>query len=191
MQPSASEREKDQDMELVPYDPQWPRQFEAEAARVRSALGRLACRIDHNGSTAIPGISAKPVIDIQVSVESLQPLTPFRDRLAPLGYVHVPHADDAFCPFFHRPASWPHTHHVHLVKAGSDEERRTLAFRDYLRAHADAAREYERLKLKLAAEFQSDRAAEREAYALAKSGFVERIVALALAAGFPADVERH
>ena len=103
---------------IVDYDPLWPLDFEAERRRIAAALGDLAVRIEHNGSTAVPGLAAKPIIDIQVSVPSLQPLAPFVDTLGSLGYVHVPHADDSFCPFFHRPAAWPHTHHVHLVRAG-------------------------------------------------------------------------
>src|SRR5690349_19436789 len=120
--------------------------FAAERERLTAALGGLAMRIEHNGSTSVPGLAAKPIIDIQISVVALTPLSPLVDSLAPLGYVHVPHPDDAFCPFLHRPATWPHSHHVHLVEAGGLEERRTLAFRDYLRAHAAAAREYEQLK---------------------------------------------
>jgi len=172
-------------IEVVAYDARWPAAFEAEALRLRGALGSLALRIDHNGSTAVPGLAAKPVIDIQVSVAALQPLAPYRDRLAPLGYIHVPHVDDAFCPFFHRPAEWPHTHHVHLVAAGSEEERRTLAFRDYLRDDAAARREYEALKRKLAGALTGDSAESREHYAMAKSELVERMIAAAFAAGYP------
>ena len=171
-------------IDILPYDPQWPLAFEAEAARLRVALGAIALRIDHNGSTAVPGLAAKPVIDIQISVAALQPMASYRDRLTAAGYVHVPHADDAFCPFFHRPAEWPHTHHVHVVQAGGLEERRTLAFRDYLREHADAAREYEALKRTIAGRLSAD-AASREAYASAKTDFVERIVAAALEARYP------
>jgi len=134
----------EQTLEVVPYDPGWPAAFEAEAVRLRAALGPLALRIDHNGSTSIPGLAAKPIIDIQVSVAALQPLAAHRERLETAGYVHVPHPDDSFCPFFHRPLEWPHSHHVHLVQAGGVEERRTLAFRDYLRDHNAAAGEYER-----------------------------------------------
>jgi GrpB-like predicted nucleotidyltransferase (UPF0157 family) len=172
-------------IEIVPYDLRWPAVFETEADRLRGALGPLALRIDHNGSTAVPGLAAKPIIDIQVSVASLQPLAPYRDRLASIGYVHAPHADDVFCPFFHRPAGWPHTHHVHLVRSGSEEERRTLAFRDYLRDHAAARDEYEALKRKLACEFTADSAESREGYAIAKSELVERLIAAAFAAGYP------
>jgi GrpB-like predicted nucleotidyltransferase (UPF0157 family) len=172
-------------IELVPYDPCWPRAFEQEAARLRSALGSLALRIDHNGSTAVPGLAAKPVIDIQISVAALQPIDPYRDRLASIGYVHVAHADDAFCPFFHRPAEWPHTHHVHVVEAAGLEEQRTLAFRDYLREHPEAAHEYEALKRALAAEHWRAGGPSRDAYASAKTAFVERIVAAAFAGGYP------
>ena len=165
---------------IVDYDPGWPAMFEAERARLAVAMGELAIRIDHHGSTAVPGLAAKPIIDIQISVASLEPLTPLVARLTPFGYVHVPHPDDAFCPFLHRPPAWPHTHHVHLVQAGGPEERRTLAFRDYLRAHADAAREYERLKRELAARTDAGDPVSRERYAMAKSEFVERIIELAV-----------
>jgi len=127
-------------IEIVAYDSEWTLQFEAEAARIRTALRETALRIDHNGSTSIPGMRAKAVIDIQISVAKLQPLATFGDPLGTIGYHHVPHPDDAFCPFFHRPADWPHTHHVHVVEHGGIEERRTLAFRDYMRDHDDAAR---------------------------------------------------
>src|SRR5688572_9635198 len=111
-----------------------------------------------------------------------------RDRIAArLGYTHVPHADDAVCPFFHRPADWPHTHHVHVVETGDIEERRTLAFRDYLREHADAAREYVTLKRKLAPRYAGADAAAREAYACAKGEFIERVIQIALGAGYPRD----
>jgi GrpB-like predicted nucleotidyltransferase (UPF0157 family) len=171
---------------VTPYDPSWARRFEAERDRLAQALGGLARRIDHNGSTAVPGLDAKPVIDIQVSVDSLRPLDAYGAPLAALGYVHVPHAvDDLVCPFFHRPAAWPHTHHIHVVQFGGDEERRTLAFRDYLRGHPDVAREYATLKRELAKNADATDPAAREAYANAKTNFVARVLKLALGAGYP------
>jgi GrpB-like predicted nucleotidyltransferase (UPF0157 family) len=125
-------------------------------------------------------LAAKPIIDIQVSVARLHPIDPYREALRVIGYIHVPHPDDAYCPFFHRPSDWPHTHHVHVVHAGGLEERRTLAFRDYLRRHNDAAREYERLKRGLVAQLAPDNHVSREAYAQAKTAFVERVLDLAL-----------
>jgi GrpB-like predicted nucleotidyltransferase (UPF0157 family) len=166
--------------DITPYDPNWPATFEAEAIRLRHALGPLALVIDHHGSTAVPGLAAKPVIDIQISVATLRPFESFGKPLETLGYVHVPHPDDARCPFFHRPSQWPHTHHVHVVEAGGGEERRTLAFRDYLRQHHQAAHEYEQLKRQLMAEIDPRDAAARETYAERKTAFVERILSLAL-----------
>ena len=138
------------ELKIVPYDPRWPLAFAAEAVRLREALGPLALRIEHNGSTSIPGLAAKPIVDIQISVALLQPIAAFGTPLRAIGYVHLPDPDDSFCPFFHRPSQWPHTHHVHVVQLGGAEERRTLAFRDYLREHGDTAREYEQFKRDLA-----------------------------------------
>jgi GrpB-like predicted nucleotidyltransferase (UPF0157 family) len=171
-------------LEVVPYDPAWPAAFEAEAIRLRTALGTLALRIDHHGSTSVPGLGAKPIIDIQVSVTALQPMAAYRERLQAIGYVHVPHPDDSFCPFFRRPPQWPHSHHVHVVEGGGAEERRTLAFRDYLREHAAAAREYEHLKQDLAMQLAASSGESREAYAHAKTDFIERVVAIALSNGY-------
>jgi GrpB-like predicted nucleotidyltransferase (UPF0157 family) len=175
-------------LEIVPYDSGWPAAFEAEASRLRTVLGPLALRIDHNGSTSVPGLGAKPIIDMQISVAVLQPIDPYGERLRALGYVHVPHADDSFCPFFHRPPQWPHSHHVHVVEAGGAEERRTLAFRDYLRDHGDAAGEYEQLKRDLALQLRAITPEGRETYSHAKADFIERIMALALARGYPREL---
>jgi GrpB-like predicted nucleotidyltransferase (UPF0157 family) len=173
-------------LEIAPYDPAWAAAFDAERARLAEALGPLARRIDHNGSTSVPGLAAKPVIDIQISVDVLQPLEMFATPLRTLGYTHLPHADDDLvCPFFHRPAIWPHTHHIHVVEHGGLEERRTLAFRDYLRDHTDTKQAYAELKQRLALQFSATDERAREAYAEAKTGFIERIIALALDAGYP------
>lgn len=166
---------------MVAYNPRWPAEYDAEAARIRGALGSLALRIDHNGSTSVPGLAAKPIIDIQVSVAALQPMAAYGEPLHNLGYLHVPHADDSFAPFFHRPHTRPHTHHVHVVEAGGAEERRTLAFRDHLRAHAGAARDYERLKRELISRLAPHDHATREAYTRGKTAFIERIIAAAMA----------
>jgi GrpB-like predicted nucleotidyltransferase (UPF0157 family) len=172
---------------VVPHDPGWRGAFEAEAIRLRDTLKTLALRIDHHGSTAVPGLGAKPIIDIQISVETLEPISAYRDRLETIGYVHVPHPDDLFCPFFHRPSQWPHTHHVHVVERGGREEQRTLAFRDYLRDHRDVAREYEDLKRIIAAQVAAADPESQERYAVAKTDFIERIVAIAFEAGYPSD----
>lgn len=170
---------------IAAYDPAWPAAFAAEADRLRAALGSVALRVDHHGSTAVPGLAAKPIIDIQISVTALQPLSAYGARLEAIGYVHVPSPDDSFCPFFHRPLEWPHTHHVHVVERGGVEERRTLAFRDYLRNHPAVAGEYEEIKRTIAAQVGGADRESRERSAMAKSDFVERVVALAVARGYP------
>jgi len=172
-------------IQILASDPEWPAAFEAEAMRLHAALETLALRIDHHGSTAVPGLAAKPVIDIQISVATLQPLSPYTARLETLGYVHVPHPDDSFCPFFHRPITWPHSHHVHLVESGGHEERRTLAFRDYLRDHRDVAVEYEQLKRTVAARIATADPEAQERYAMAKTDFVEHVVSRAMSSGYP------
>ena len=174
-----------QPLQILSYQPGWAIEFEVERVRLARALGELACRIDHHGSTAVPGLEAKPIIDIQVSVERLQPIRAYAEPLTTLGYLHVPHIDDAVCPFFHRPHDWPHTHHVHVVQSGGHEERRTLAFRDFLREHSDVAREYAALKKHLATSVNGADASSREAYANAKGDFIDRVVQIALAAGYP------
>jgi GrpB-like predicted nucleotidyltransferase (UPF0157 family) len=134
-------------IKLVPYDKAWPAMFEAEAGQIRRALHGLALRVEHVGSTAVPGLSAKPVIDIQVSVACLNPFETYLWLLGPLGYVHVSLGEfDRVYPFFQKPAEWPCTHHVHLCESGGEQEARHLAFRDHLRNHPEVARQYLELK---------------------------------------------
>ena len=172
-------------LEIRTYDPAWVEEFEHERTRLWAVLGALALRIEHNGSTSVPGLAAKSVIDIQISVQQLHPLDRYVQLLARAGYVHVPHDDDAFAPFFHRPAAWPHTHHVHVVAAGGDEEQKTLAFRDYLREHPQVAREYESLKKSLAQCYSAGECSTRQAYAEAKGEFIVRVTNQALGEGYP------
>ncbi|MDX1648998.1 MAG: GrpB family protein [Myxococcota bacterium] len=177
-------------IEIVDYEPAWPARFREEAERIRAALGAAALRVDHVGSTAVPGLAAKPVIDIQVSVARLHPIVPWVRALEGLGYTHVPHPDDATYPFLHRPADWPHSHHVHLCTAGSVEERENLAFRDLLRAEPAEAAAYEALKRRLAARHHAGSFASRNAYAQAKSDFIAPRVARALGRAAPASSGR-
>lgn len=159
--------------------------YEEEASRLGAGLRRSPVRIDHVGSTSVPGLAAKPVIDIQVSVTRLHPLGPHVAAMAALGYSHREHPDDATYPCFHRPRTWPFTHYVHLCEAGSEQERRSLAFRDYLRDHPGAVREYAELKRRLAVLHSADTAEARNAFSEAKSGFIEPVVERALELGYP------
>jgi GrpB-like predicted nucleotidyltransferase (UPF0157 family) len=171
-------------IKIVPYDRTWPSLFEAEAACIREAMKGLALRIEHVGSTAVPGLAAKPVIDIQVSVATLEPLGLHAESLAQLGYTHIPLGPfDAVYPFFQKPVEWPSTHHIHLCVLGEEQERRHLAFRDYLRSHPAVAAEYAELKRGLAAANDGATLESREKYSLSKSPFVTSVLERALSAG--------
>lgn len=175
-------------IKIVPYDRKWPAMFAAEAASLRSAMGRLALRIEHVGSTSVSGLAAKPVIDIQVSVASLETLDPYLAALAQRGYRHIAMGlFDLVYPFFQKPAVWPGTHHVHLCVFGADQERRHLAFRDYLRGHPVVAAEYVELKLSLAAINDGATLESRERYSRSKTRFVNSVLQRALSSGFPSE----
>jgi len=171
---------------IAPYDPAWPAMFEAEAAKLRQLLGDRAIRVEHVGSTSVPGLAAKPVIDIQVSVATLEPRGLYVGPLASLGYRHLALGEfDLVYPFFQKPTEWPCSHHVHLCVRGSRQERDHLAFRDYLRRHAAVAAEYLALKRDLALRHHGATHESRERYSLAKSEFIASVLERALAEGDP------
>jgi GrpB-like predicted nucleotidyltransferase (UPF0157 family) len=156
--PSLDER-FDPAIRVVDYDPVWPEMAAAEIGRIEVALAGVAVRVEHVGSTAVPGLAAKPVIDLQVSVDALEPWARYVESLERLGYLFAPDPQSPDFHFFGRPAERPRTHHLHVCAAGSDHERRHLALRDYLRAHPDEATEYAALKRDLAARHPHDRLA--------------------------------
>jgi GrpB-like predicted nucleotidyltransferase (UPF0157 family) len=166
---------------IAPYDPAWPASFAAEAERIRRSFGAQAQRVEHVGSTSVTGLAAKPVIDIQVSVPSLEQRALHQRLLSELGYTHFRLGDfDLVYPFFKRPATWPSTYHVHLCESGSEQERVHLAFRDYLRGHPAVAAEYVDLKLKLAAAHDGLTMESQERYSLSKTEFVRSVLRAAL-----------
>lgn len=148
---------------VVAYDPAWPGEFREIGGRIRAALGPVARRIDHVGSTSVPGLDAKPVIDIQVSVEALEPREVFRAPLASLGYVHHPDNPERTKRFFKHGPGMRQTH-LHVRVQGTFDEQLNLLFRDYLRSHPDAAKEYAAVKWGLAEKYRND----REGYVRAK-----------------------
>ena len=179
---------------IVESDPAWPADFEAESRALRRVLGERALRVEHVGSTSVPGLAAKPVIDIQISVAELHPLADHAEALGSVGYVHVPlppppeelgleWADETY-PFFQKPAVWPTTHHVHLCASGSVEERNHIVFRDYLRDHPESVAEYLALKRELASAFGGESPESRERYSLGKTEFVAGVLGQALARGY-------
>lgn len=144
---------------IVEYDPGWPAQAGLELRRITSLLGPLVVRAQHVGSTAVPGLAAKPVIDLQVAVEAIEPREPYVRPLAQLGYLFVPSPESPDYHFFARPPERPRTHHVHVCQADSHHELRHLALRDFLRAHPDEAASYAALKRRVAARSAYDRLA--------------------------------
>jgi len=164
------------EIELVPANPDWPRRFAEEAARLRTIIpADLLIDLEHIGSTAVPGLAAKPVIDIQATVTDLEAA---RARLVePLeaaGYAFWADNPDTDRLFFVRglPPSAPRrTHHLHVMEPGPGALRH-IAFRDYLRDHPAEAARYAALKRDLAGRYRDD----REAYTAAKGAFVEQIL---------------
>lgn len=164
------------DVEIVDYDPRWPRLFDEEARRLRMVLDpSQIVGLEHFGSTAIPGLSAKPIIDILIAVRSLSAAqATFVAALRTLDYVHWadnPKTDRMFFVKGMPPYGSKRTHHVHVTEPQGEMWQR-LVFRDYLRAHPEDAEVYERLKRRLAAEHPTD----REAYTDAKSAYVESVM---------------
>jgi GrpB-like predicted nucleotidyltransferase (UPF0157 family) len=148
---------------VVPYYAAWPGMYASERDRLAAALGDVVVRIDHIGSTAVPGLAAKPWIDIQAQVRWMRPRGAYRDPLLALGYVHHPDDDDH--EFFDR-----RPYHVHVCAAGGDWARRHLAFRDLLRRDAAARAAYQDEKLRLAAEHE-----DVLAYTEAKTPIIRRL----------------
>jgi GrpB-like predicted nucleotidyltransferase (UPF0157 family) len=149
-------------IEIVPYDSGWPQRFTRLGRELRRALGDVARRIDHIGSTAVPGLAAKPVIDVQISVLSFEPVDAFRAPLASLGYVYRADNPERTKRYFREPPGTARTH-VHVRRAGSFSEQLPLLFRDYLRAHRADAEEYAALKRRLAELHRGDRQAYTDA----------------------------
>ena len=136
---------------LTAHDPEWSERFADEAALIHVALQGVVTELHHIGSTAIPGIVAKPIIDMLAIVTNLEALDRASSSLEPLGYESKGEFGISGRRYFRKDsAAGLRTHHLHAFAAGSGEIERHLNFRDYLRAHPAEAREYEALKLSLA-----------------------------------------
>jgi GrpB-like predicted nucleotidyltransferase (UPF0157 family) len=171
-----------EDVSVVPYEPAWPRMFEEEKRHLLDCLpSRLIRRIEHFGSTAIPGLAAKPIVDVLVEVGSLQET---KARIAPVleaeGYdyfwraTHGENGPPFYAWFIKRNSAGVRTHHIHMVESDF-EHWDTLLFRDYLIDYPKTAKEYEALKLALARDYPNDRVA----YTKGKTEFVVRVTQVA------------
>jgi len=171
-----------EDVSVVPYDPAWPRMFEEEKKHLLACLPqRLIRRVEHFGSTAIPGLAAKPIVDVLVEVGSLEET---KARVVPVldaqGYDYfwrATHGEDGppfYAWFIKRNSAGVRTHHIHMVESDFEQWDRLL-FRDYLIADLATAKEYETLKYALARDYPNDRIA----YTNGKTEFVVRVTQVA------------
>ncbi|HSP54118.1 MAG TPA: GrpB family protein [Dehalococcoidia bacterium] len=169
---------------LVPHDPAWTAAFEEERARIQEAIGQWAADVQHVGSTSIPGIAAKPIIDIAVHLRSITDALYCITPLVQIGYECLGEFGIPGRIYFRKPTKTPlpgqshygvgRTHQIHMYETGHEQYEKQITFRDYLRKHPESAREYEDLKRDLAARHD-----DIEDYALGKSEFVLHILALA------------
>lgn len=164
---------------IVKYNPAWKIFYEQEVARIRQVVdSNLITRVEHFGSTAIPGLAAKPIIDLLIGVRSLKDAK--NNAVSPLeslGYNYWRDNPDPKRMFFVKglPPNSPRTHHVHMVEPDSILWER-LIFRDYLREHPDEASRYEQLKRNLAQKFNLD----REAYTAGKTKYIKSVMQKAI-----------
>ncbi len=159
-------------VEVVPYNPQWKKAFEAESQRIAKALASNLVVIHHIGSTAIPHIYAKPIIDFLIEVKDINLVTEQTPAMVALGYEAMGEYGLVGRRYF-RKEDPPgiRTHHVHIYEIYSPEIERHLAFRDYMIAHPEEAQQYSQLKQELAQKYPED----IEGYMDGKDEFVTRI----------------
>ncbi len=158
-------------MVIVRYDPSWPLRFAVERARLQGALGRSALAIEHVGSTAVPGLSSRPILDIAIALPGLATAAEAVARLQGIGYERDPLGDleDRF--LMRREDGPTRAFHAALTAFGTRSWRRMLWFRDRLRADRALARDYEELKQRLVAQLP-----DPQAYAAAKEGFIRQLL---------------
>ncbi len=165
------------EVRVVPYDLRWPELFVAEAARLREALKPHELRLEHTGSTAVPGLAAKPVLDILAGYPDSTALPELVQRLQGAGYVYRGPQGIPEREFFRR--GEPRSYHLHLTQLGRQFWHDHLTFRDRLRADPRLRAEYAALKLRLSVEHPND----REQYIDGKTAFVRAVLAAASGSG--------
>lgn len=161
----------------VAYDPSWPALYQEEKRRLLQALGDQVVRIEHVGSTSVPGLAAKPIIDIEITVRAIEPMSPYREPLEALGYHFEFDPELPDLHFFGFPVERPRRFHIHLSQEGSNHMTRVLAVRDFLRAHPAVAAGYARLKRSLT----DARPGDRDYYVAGKEDFIIALQTRALA----------
>lgn len=158
----------DEPIRLVPSDQDWPGRFELERVALEGTIGEwIEGGIHHVGSTAVPGLEAKPIIDILVGVRDLETSRACFEPLAGLDYLYAPYLPEEM-HWFCKPDPAHRTHHLHLIPVNSPRYRDELTFRDRLRTDPQLATDYASLKRQLAEQHQND----RDAYTAAKTSFI-------------------
>ena len=155
-------------IEVVSYNTDWPAAYVREQAKLARALGSVLCQAHHIGSTSVPNLKAKPVIDILLEVTSLEGLDAVSLKMAELGYEVMGEFGIEGRRYF-RKGGHNRTHHVHAFVSGDANVSRHLAFRDYLKAHLEVAQEYGDLKASLASRYADN----NEAYCDGKDAFIK------------------
>lgn len=158
-------------VEVVPHDSAWPENFAQESQQIYGVLGENIVAIHHIGSTAIPGIYAKPVIDLLVEVKDIATVNAHSLQMMSLGYQAMGEFGIPGRRYFRKEVQAVQTHHVHVFAIGSAQIERHLTFRDYMTAHPEAAHRYSQLKRQLASQHPTD----IEAYMDGKDGFIQEI----------------
>lgn len=157
---------------LSPHSPDWKLAFEQEQKFLQTLLGEHVRDIYHIGSTAIPGLSAKPIIDILVALHNFSTVETFRNILEEAGYEYWENGSNDIRVLFIKSQSEKRTHHIHFTEYESDEWKKAFAFWNYLRAESEALKEYEELKQRLAEQHPSD----RDQYSKGKADFIKSII---------------
>ncbi|MCQ4088399.1 GrpB family protein [Saccharibacillus sp. JS10] len=166
---------------IEPYNEEWQKAFHTLESILSTKLGALALRIEHVGSTSVPNLAAKPIIDIDVVIESTEQLPQVIEKLNALGYIHEGNLGiksreafarkDAYVPYSHD-GDMKYEHHLYVCDLESSELKKHLKFRDLLREHPSLVEEYSTLKSDLSAAFRND----RQAYTQGKTEFITKVM---------------
>ncbi len=171
----ANPNMQDEEVTIEPYDPQWPKKYEVEKRLLEKTLGSwIDGGVHHVGSTAVPNLAAKPIIDILIGVKNLEEAKACIPLLESIGYCYAPYRPHIH--WFCKPSPAHREFHLQLMESTHREWHARFVFRDFLRMHPETIVEYATLKTTLAEKFRND----REAYTEAKNEFVESILRKAL-----------
>lgn len=157
-------------IKIVDYNPDWPSIYQVEKAKLEQALGHLILDIQHVGSTSVPGLAAKPIIDIAIGIKDYPMPDAAVQAVVDLGYEHMGEYGIPRRHYFRKGA--PRSHHIHVVELRNPEWDKYILFRDYLRTHPDTAAGYEVLKRKVALQHGHD----RTLYTDSKAPFIESVI---------------